>query len=237
LKTSESGKNEIKPRHLGLILDGNRRWAKKHNLPSVEGHRRGLYDALIPILKACSDRGIDILTIYCFSTENWNRSKEELAYLMKLFEIIFKDKLKEVTKDGIRINVIGRLEDFPVKIQELAQKAMENTKDNKKGVLNIAMSYGGRAEIVDATRQIIKDGLSPEEINEEKFAEYIYEEGQPDPDLIIRTGGELRLSNFMMWQSAYSELYFTDTYLPDFTEKDLDAALEDFASRKRRYGK
>lgn len=217
-------------------MDGNRRWAKAHNLPTLEGHRRGLYDALIPVLKICKKKGLQYITVWAFSTENWKRSESEINYLLKLFTILFKDKLKELKEENIRLNIAGRLTDFPSSIQKLAQKAMEETKNNTGLVLNIALSYGGRAEIVDATKKIIADGLKPDEITEEKFSEYIYEAGQPDPDLIIRTSGEYRLSGFMMWQSPYSELYFSKKMWPDFDEEELDAALDFYANRERRFG-
>jgi undecaprenyl diphosphate synthase len=217
-------------------MDGNRRWAREKGLPELEGHRRGLYDALIPILKACREREIKYITIWAFSTENWKRSKKEIGYLMKLFEALFRDKLAEMKKEGVKINVIGRLTDFPERIQQLAKKAVEETRNNQEATLNIAMSYGGHAEIVDATKKIITDGIKPEDVTEEIFSKYIYEAGQPNLDLIIRTSGEYRLSGFLLWQSDYSELYFSQVKWPDFDEKELDKALDFYVNRDRRFG-
>jgi undecaprenyl diphosphate synthase len=225
------------PVHIGFIMDGNRRWAKERNLPTLEGHRAGLYDALVPLLDACMDRGVKYVTVYAFSTENWDRSKEEINYLIGLMEDVFTKKIVEMEKKGVRINVIGRMTDYPEKTQKLAQTAMERTKGNDKVVFNIALSYGGRDEIVTATRNIVKDGLKPSEITEEKFKEYIFEAGQPDPDIIVRTSGEYRLSGFMLWQSAYAELYFTNTYWPDFNEVELDKVIAEYNHRERRFGK
>lgn len=237
-KTKVSTKEKlIIPSHIGFILDGNRRWAKRKGLPTLVGHKVGLYDALIPLVDSCIGHGVKHVTTFCFSTENWNRSKEEVGYLMKLFEAIISDKLEEFHQKGVKVNVIGRLNDFPEKLQKLAQKAIERTKDNKVITLNVALSYGGRAEIVDATKKIIADGLKPEEITEEKFSEYIYEAGQPSPDIIVRTSGELRLSGFLLWQSAYSELYFTDVMWPDFNEEELDKVIAEYTRRERRFGK
>lgn len=235
----DSRKNDdlVIPTHIGFIMDGNRRWAKEKGLPTLEGHRAGLYDALVPLLDACQEKGVKYVTVFAFSTENWDRSKEEINYLIGLMEDVFTKKINELEEKGVKINIIGRITDYPKKTQELAAQAMERTKNNKNVVFNVALSYGGHAEIVDATKRIIADGLKPEEITEKKFAEYIYEAGQPSPDIIVRTSGELRLSGFMLWQSAYSELYFTNTYWPDFNAKELDKVILEFNHRQRRFGK
>jgi len=227
----------IIPQHVGFIMDGNRRWAKEKNLPTLEGHRKGLYDALIPLLDHCYNKGIRYITVWAFSTENWDRSKREIDYLIGLMEQIFREKLDELDEKGVKINPIGRLTDYPQKTQELARKAKEKTANNDKLIFNIGLSYGGRDEIVTATRNIIRDGLKPEEVTEEKFSEYIFEAGQPDPDIIVRTSGEQRLSGFLMWQSAYAELYFTKTYWPDFDEKELDKLIAEYSGRERRFGR
>lgn len=224
------------PKHIGFIMDGNRRWAKEHNLPSLEGHKRGLYDALLPLVEKCADRGITHMTVWAFSTENWDRSKTEINYLISLIEQIFKDKIDELHEKNVRLNVIGRLTDFPKKVQRLAAEAMEKTKENTKLVFNIGLSYGGRDEIVTATRKLIETGVNPDEVTEELFSQYIFEAGQPDPDLIVRTSGEYRLSGFLLWQSAYSELYFTPKQWPDFDETELDKAIADYSRRHRRFG-
>jgi len=229
--------NLIIPRHIGFIMDGNRRWAKAKGLPTLEGHRKGLYDALVPLLDLCIEKGISYVTVFAFSTENWNRSKEEINYLIALMEDVFSKQIDKMNEKGVRINIIGRITDYPKKTQELANKAMERTRDNKKIVFNIALSYGGRAEIVDATKRIIEDGLKPEEITEEKFSEYIYEAGQPDPEIIVRTSGEYRLSGFMLWQSSYAELIFIEKHWPDFNRGELDKVIAEYNRRERRFGK
>jgi undecaprenyl diphosphate synthase len=175
--------------------------------------------------------------LYAFSTENWNRSKDEIAYLIMLFRKMITSKLDEMHEKGIRVNIIGRLGDWPKNVQQAARTAIDLTRNNDKMTVNIAMSYGGHAEIVDATKRIIADGLKPGEITEEKFAEYIYEAGQPNPDVIVRTSGENRLSGFMLWQSAYSELYFTEVFWPDFNEAEVDKVIEEYNRRERRFGK
>lgn len=225
------------PVHIGFIMDGNRRWAKEHNLPTLEGHRRGLYDALVPLIDSCMKKGIKYITVWAFSTENWDRPKKEINYLISLMEQIFNDKLDELNEKGVQINPIGRLTDYPTKTQELAQKAKDITAKNDKFVFNIGLSYGGRDEIVTATRNIIRDGLKPEEVTEDKFSEYIFEAGQPSPDMICRTSGEQRLSGFLLWQSTYSELYFTSTKWPDFNEEELDKLIAEYNRRERRFGK
>lgn len=235
--TGKAQEQDNLPVHLGFIMDGNRRWAKEKGLPTLEGHRRGLYDALVPLVDNCLKYGIKYITVWAFSTENWNRSKEEINYLISLTEDIFTDKIDELDEKDVKINIVGRIQDYPKKTQELAKTAMERTKDNKSLVFNIALSYGGHAEIVDATKRIIKDGLKPEEITEEKFAEYIYEAGQPNPDMIVRTSGEQRLSGFLLWQSSYAEVMFIDKHWPDFNEEDLKLVIKEYQKRERRFGK
>ena len=226
----------IIPKHIGVILDGNRRWAKAKGLPSLEGHRRG-FNRLTQLVENCIDRGIKHVTVFAFSTENWNRPEEEVAYLMDLFREMFGKPAEKMHKLGVRINVAGRLEDFDQDIQDGMKRIMSATKDNTVITFNIALSYGGRAEIVDAVKRIIKDGLKPEDITEAKFAEYIYEAGQPDPEIIVRASGEQRISGFMLWQAAYSEFYFTDVLWPDFDAKELDSVIAEYNHRERRFGK
>lgn len=225
------------PFHLGIIIDGNRRWAKKRGLPSFEGHRRGL-DRVNKIGEWCRKRGVKILTLYTFSTENWNRSKKEVSYLMKLFErALSRRNIKELFQKGIKLQVIGQRERLPKSLQKKIEEAEELTKKGKKGILNLAISYGGRPEIVQTIKNIIKKKVPVSKITENLINKNLWTTGLPEPDLIIRTGGAQRLSNFLTWQSIYSELYFTKKYWPEFTEKDLDEALSDYSRRQRRFGR
>ncbi len=225
------------PFHLGIIIDGNRRWAKKKGLLSFEGHRKGL-DNVERIGERCRKQGIKILTLYVFSTENWERSKKEVKYLMKLFEgVLSKKNIKELVQKNIKLQVIGQKERLSQSLQKKIKQGEELTKNNKKAILNLCISYGGRPEIVQAVRNIIKKGLSVNEISEDLISKNLWTANLPEPDFIIRTGGEQRLSNFLIWQSAYSEFYFTKKLWPEFTEKDLDEALLDFSHRHRRFGR
>ncbi len=225
------------PYHLGIIIDGNRRWAKERGLPTLEGHRRG-YDKLKKVGKWCKAKGVKILTIFAFSSENWNRSKEEVSYLMHLLARAFsKKEVDDLNKDGIQLRVIGQKERLDKDLQKLIQEAEEKTKNNKEGILNLAISYGGRLEIIEAIKKIIKKKIPAEKITEEVVNQNLWTEGEPYPDLIIRTSGEQRTSGFLTWQAAYSELYFCPKYWPDFTKEDLDEAISDYALRQRRFGK
>jgi len=221
------------PRHLGIIIDGNRRWAKERGLPTLEGHKRG-FEAVKEIIKATKERGIKILTIFCFSTENWNRSKEEVGYLMNLMEKSLEDYFENFKNQDIRIQIIGQKERFSPSIQEKIARVERDTEKNKTMTVNLAMSYGGRAELVEALKNIIKKGIKPDDITEQTIKDNLW---TTDVDLVIRTGGEQRLSGFLLWQVAYSEFLFVPKYWPDFSEADLDAALADYASRQRRFGK
>lgn len=202
-------------------------------MPPLEGHRQGL-EKVKKIVGWCLDRGIRVLTLFLFSTENWSRSKREINYLMRLAKAAINDDLEELDKKGIKVKVIGQKEKLPRSLWGVIDKAENLTKDNKEMILNFAMSYGGRAEIVEALKNIIKKEVSPAEINEELIKENLW---TSDVDLIIRTGKEQRMSNFLIWQGAYSELYFSPKYWPDFTENDLDAAMSDYKQRQRRFGK
>lgn len=225
------------PYHLGIIIDGNRRWAKKRGLPDFKGHQKG-YDNIEKIGERCRKKGIKVLTFYCFSTENWKRSKTEVSYLMKLLGRAFNKKnIKELQQKGIKLQVIGQNERLPKSLQKKIRQAEELTKNNKKGILNLAISYGGRAEIIQAIQKIVKKKTPAKEITENLISKNLWTANLADPDLIIRTGGEQRLSNFLTWQSVYSEFYFTKKYWPEFTEKDLDKALKDFSRRQRKFGK
>jgi undecaprenyl diphosphate synthase len=221
------------PRHLGVILDGNRRWAKANNLPALEGHKKG-FEAVKSIVQAVKEKGIKTLTLFCFSTENWNRSKEEVDYLMDIFKKSLSDYFLEFGKENVRIKIIGQKNRFSKDIKSRMEEVESQTQNNTQMTLNLALSYGGRAEIVDAIKKIVKSGIDPDKITEETVKENLW---TSDVDLIIRTGGEQRLSGFLLWQAAYSEFLFVKKYWPEFSQSDLDAALDDYASRQRRFGK
>jgi len=225
------------PNHIAIIMDGNRRWTRSKKLPVFEGHRRGI-KVFEKIAGRCQEKRVKILTIFAFSTENWNRPKKEIDFLMKLFLSIFsKNKIKELQNRGVKLNIIGQIERFPKKLQEKIREAEKITKNNKEFILNIALSYGGKADIIEAVKRVLERGISAEKITEDLISRNLWTRDLPEPDLIIRTGGEKRISNFLIWQGAYSELYFTDKYWPEFTEKDLDKAIIDYSSRQRRFGK
>jgi len=222
------------PHHLGIIVDGNRRWAKEKKLPVFYGHKKGL-EVIKDSIRWCRNRGIKILTLFVFSTENWKRSKSEVDYIMRLLrQALSKKNVQKINKENIVIRAIGQRERLPKPLQEAIVKAEETTKNNKGMILNFALSYGGRTEIIEAMKKIIKRKIPPEEITEDTIKESLW---TSDVDLIIRTGKEKRISNFLIWQGAYSELYFSNKYWPDFNEKDLDLALIDYVSRQRRFGK
>lgn len=225
------------PHHLGIIMDGNRRWATKKGLPTLEGHKRGL-ENLKKIVEYCRKKGIRILTVFAFSTENWNRSKKEVNYLIKLFLLALSPKnIKELSKDKTKINILGKTEKFPKNLQKRIEKVQKITRGNKDFILNIALSYGGRSEIAEAVKKIIEKKYSSQDINENLISENLWTKNMPDPDLIIRTGNEKRISNFLIWQCAYSELYFSKKYWPEFSKKELDKAFLEYARRQRRFGK
>lgn len=222
-------------RHLGIIMDGNRRWAKRRGLPSLAGHRRG-YDIFKLVGEWCLDRGIEVLTVYAFSTENWNRSKKEVEYLMRLLTLALSKEVDGLHRKNIRISVIGRVHELPKRLQKHISDAMELTKNNTRGTIQLAINYGGRAEIVDAVKKVYRTAKSASAITEKSIGEAMYTKHQPEPDMIIRTSGEQRLSGFLTWQSVYSELYFLKKNWPDFSEADLDTALLEYKRRQRRFG-
>lgn len=225
------------PYHLGIIIDGNRRWAAKRGLPAIIGHRQGSKNVK-KIGKLCRKAGVKILTLYAFSTENWSRPEKEVNCFMGLIiETLGKKNIRDLHKDNIKVRIIGQKERFSKPIRKLIKEAEELTRNNKNGILNVALSYGGRTEIIEAVKKIIKKKIPLEKINEKLLEENLWTEKQPFPDLIIRTGGVKRLSNFLLWQSAYSELYFSDKYWPDFMEKDLNTAFEEYNQRQRRFGR
>lgn len=224
------------PNHIVLFPDGNRRWAKQKGLASLLGHRNG-YENLLDFSEWCKNRGVKTLTAFGFSTENWNRSKEEVDYLMKLLEDGLISNLAKYDKEGVRVRVIGQRDRLPKSLQEAIKKTEEATKNNSKLFLNFAISYGGKWDILNAVKNIVKEGIDPDKIDEKLFEDHLSTAGLPAPDFIIRAGGEMRMSNFVLWQAAYSELYFSPKLWPEFTEQDLDTALAEFDRRQRRFGK
>ncbi len=222
--------------HLAIIMDGNRRWAKKRGLPAFEGHIHG-YQTLKKVGDWCLEKGIEILTVYAFSTENWKRPKIEVNFLINLMQKILKNDINEFNKKGLKMRFIGQLEKYPKKLNQLIKQAEKLTKNNKKGTLIICLSYGGRSEIVDAIKKIIKKNINLNKITEKLIYKNLYSPDVPEPDLIVRTGGEMRLSNFLTWQSVYSELYFTKTLWPDFSKKEFNKILKEYNNHQRRFGK
>jgi undecaprenyl diphosphate synthase len=223
------------PTHVAIIMDGNGRWALSRGLPRLAGHRAGV-ENLRRIITACVEFGIPYLTIYAFSTENWGRPPEEVKGLLFILDEVLDRELAELHKQGVRLWHIGRLEGIAPSTQKKVRDAIEMTKNNTHLTLNVAFNYGGRAEIVHAIQQMLDDGVTTGQITEELVGRYLYTAGQPDPDLIIRTAGELRVSNFLLWQGAYAEYYAADVYWPDFNKEEFRRALEHFASRERRFG-
>ncbi|MBZ9624309.1 isoprenyl transferase [Clostridium sp. FP2] len=228
------------PAHIAIIMDGNGRWAKQRNLPRALGHKAGV-ETIRKIVKKCNNLGVKYLTLYAFSTENWNRPMQEIDALMKLLVEYLKNEFEELNANDVVINSIGNISKLPRICRVELDNAYEKTKNNKGLVLNLALNYGGRNEIVDAVKEIsldlINKKISKDEITEELFSKYMYTGEMPDPDLIIRPSGELRLSNFLLWQSAYSEFWFSDINWPDFSEKHLTLAIVDYQKRDRRFGK
>jgi len=224
------------PRHIAIIMDGNGRWALQRGLPRLAGHKAGT-ENLRRIIRASVEFGIQYLTIYAFSTENWGRPPEEVQGLMGIVQDVIDRELEELNREGVQLRHIGRLERLEPRLRGKVLKAIERTKNNDRLILIVAFSYGGRDEIVWAIQRMMKDGILPENVDDEMVSRYLYTAGVPDPDLVIRTSGELRISNFLIWQAAYSEWYFTPTYWPDFNKDEYRLALEAFAHRERRYGK
>lgn len=223
------------PEHVAIIMDGNGRWARRRGLPRVAGHRAGA-ENLRRIINACVEFGIKILTIYAFSTENWDRPEREIRGLMKIFTRVLDQELAELHAQGVCLHHLGDLNGIEPQLQQKVLDAIELTKDNDRLILNVAFNYGGRAEILHAVREMLADEISPDELTEELFSSYLFTKGLPDPDLVIRTSGELRISNFLIWQAAYAEYYATPAYWPDFGREDLYEALVAFSQRERRFG-
>jgi len=227
------------PCHIAIIMDGNGRWAKKKNLNRISGHIKGV-DAVREIVTACRQLGIKVLTLYAFSVENWRRPKEEVMALMTLLKEYLLKETEEMIQNNIRLSAIGRLEDLPIDVQNTLQETRKKTEHCDGMILNLALSYGGRSEILYAIRGILSDfqkgKIKLEELNVHCLSQYLWTKGLPDPDLLIRTSGEFRISNFLLWQIAYTELYVTETLWPDFDRKELLKAIADFQSRERRFG-
>lgn len=234
LLTGTFFKKPTTPRHVALIMDGNRRWAKKRLLPTIVGHRKG-YSRIEELVPHAKKLGIKHITFWAFSTENWNREKKEVDDLLSIFRTILKkSSLEKILKEGAKIVIFGDITRFPKDIQKNVAEVLEDSKNNTQITVNIALNYGGHAEILKAVNELVKKGKT---VSEEEFSNHLYSQGQPDPDLLIRTGGEKRLSGYLPWQTVYSELYFIDTLWPDFDAKALDSAVLDYEKRSRRFGR
>jgi undecaprenyl diphosphate synthase len=224
------------PRHVAIIMDGNRRWARAHDLPELEGHAAGV-EAIRNLLRHAVRRGVPVLTLYAFSRENWARSDEEVTGLFGLLESAIRSETAELREQGVRVRLLGRLDELPAATRTSIGGALDATSEGHRLDLNIAFNYAGRTELVDAVRRLVAQGVAPDAIDEGAISTALYTAGLPDPDLVIRTGGEQRLSNFLIWQSAYAEFYFTEDLWPDFGPDAFDAALLEFARRHRRFGR
>lgn len=224
------------PQHIAVIMDGNGRWATRRGMKRYEGHRAGVESARA-VVRHCRELGVRHLTLYTFSTENWSRPEEEKRVLFDLLVRFLKGELNSLLEQNIRLCILGDMDRFPLMVREALKMVLRKTAHCAAMTLNLALNYGGRDEILYAVQQLVSQGCKPEDITPERFSEALYTHGQPDPELIIRTSGEQRISNFLLWQAAYSEFYFTDTLWPDFTPEELDKALVDFSSRQRRFGK
>ena len=223
------------PRHVAIVMDGNGRWANRRMMPRAVGHRFGV-DALVNIIHACSERGIEYLTVFAFSSENWNRPDDEVSGLMGLVMTAVAKYLTKMAEDGVRIRIIGDRRRVAEKVRDAWDHAEQLTASNRKITVSVAFNYGGRWDILQACRKAMADGVAPQDLDETRLSQYMSLSYAPDPDLFIRTGGELRISNFLLWQSAYTEFHFTDCLWPDFDARALDLAIEDYARRDRRFG-
>lgn len=227
------------PKHIAIIMDGNGRWAKQRGLPRIAGHRHGI-DALKRVIDACGELGIKYLTVYAFSTENWDRPKDEVDFLLSLFSETIERETAKLKENRIRLNFFGRIDAFPKELKDKISKAMQETKQGEFQ-LNVMVNYGGRAEIIDASRKIAESvkrgGIDPKDITDDLFSDNLYMSGIPDPDLLIRTAGEMRVSNFLLWEIAYTELWVTKKLWPDFIKEDLYLAINEFGKRERRFGR
>jgi undecaprenyl diphosphate synthase len=224
------------PRHIAIVMDGNRRWARQRHLPAIAGHRAGV-ETSRKTLRAARERGVEYLPLFSFSTENWSRDPEEVTGLMGLLEETIRRETDSLVRDDVRLEVIGRLHELSPGLRRSIAGAVEATSKCAHGVMTLAFNYGGRAEIVDAVRRLVADGVAPDAVGEAAIASRLYAPEHPDPDLLIRTGGELRVSNFLLWEVAYAEMWATPVLWPDFSVSDLDDALASYATRERRFGR
>ncbi len=224
------------PRHVAIIMDGNRRWARQHDLTELEGHAAGV-EAIRSILKHAVKRGVPVLTLYAFSRENWARSDDEVVGLFRLLEGAIRDETAELRAEGVRVRLLGRMDELPAETRRSIEGALDQTSEGVRLLLNIAFNYAGRTELVDAFRRLASSGIPADAIDEQAISDALYTAGLPDPDLVIRTGGEQRLSNFLIWQSAYAELYGCPVLWPDFGPVEFDDAIVEFARRTRRFGR
>ena len=235
-RTLAGSADGLLPRHVAIVMDGNRRWARLHGLSEGEGHSAGV-DAIRPIVERCVDLGIEALSIYAFSRENWSRDESEVQTLFALLEAAIRRETPDLVRQGVRVRILGRLDELPDRTRDSIADALSATEGGRRMTLNVAFNYSGRSEIVDAVRHAVADGLTPDQVDEEAIRVRLYTADGPDLDLLIRTGGEQRISNFLIWQAAYAELYFTDVLWPDFAPATFDAALAEFARRSRRFGR
>ncbi|PIR92914.1 di-trans,poly-cis-decaprenylcistransferase [Candidatus Falkowbacteria bacterium CG10_big_fil_rev_8_21_14_0_10_43_10] len=234
MEEPKDGRRKV-PVHVGLIMDGNRRWARERNLPTLEGHLKG-YNKLQHVPDWFFLRGVKVLSVYAFSTENWNREKKEVDYLMNLLARAIEDDLDEFHRKGYKLIFSGRIDELPGKLPELCENAAQKTKSNGSGTINICLNYGGRPELLDAVKKIVKNQLTEEQIHEGIIRKYLYHGELPDPDIIVRTSGEERISGFLLWQAAYSEFLFLKKYWPDFEEMDVINIIDEYNKRERRFG-
>ncbi|MEW6307748.1 MAG: isoprenyl transferase [Bacillota bacterium] len=229
----------VVPRHVAVIMDGNGRWAARRGLPRLAGHRAGA-ESLRRVVDVCREWGVEVLSVYAFSTENWRRPRDEVQGLMLLLEEFLDQSFKELERGGVRLRLMGRLDELPRSLQSRVQDALGRTARNRGLIVNVGLSYGGRAELVRAAREVAQEAaegkLQPAQLDEAEFSRHLYTAGLPDPDLVIRSGGEQRVSNFLLWQIAYSELWFSTVLWPDFDRRQLLRAFADYARRQRRYG-
>ena len=224
------------PRHIAIVMDGNRRWARGHHLPVIAGHRQGV-ETIRRTVRAARDRGVEYVTLYSFSTENWKRDPDEVGALMRLLEETIRRETPTLVTDGVRLRIIGRLHELSDGVRRAFDEAARATDAGKNGTMTIAFNYGGRAEIVDAVKRLVAEGVPADQVDEQAIAARLYAPEHPDPDLLIRTGGELRVSNFLLWEVAYAEMWATDVLWPDFAVEHLDQALASYLRRERRYGR
>jgi len=229
-------RDDVVPRHVAIIMDGNRRWARERGVPDAQGHAAGV-EAIRPIVEHAQQRGVEVLSIYAFSRENWARERDEVETLFSLLDSAIRDYTPDLVRQGVRVQLLGRIEEISGDIRASIEEALAATAAGTRMTLNVCFNYSGRTEIVDAVRQCIADGLSGDDLTEEALAARLYAADLPDPDLLIRTGGDQRVSNFLLWQAAYAELYFCDLYWPDFDPAAFDAALAEYARRSRRFGR